>query len=496
MNAENMEIKFLDFSDKVILNCIKYLDLCELYTSVRQVCQRMKCIVDNFIQLSGVFILASERDEFDTRLPTEVLYVFTQASNTMLISKRTLPPFPNPNNSYDTEDYEVRHILDLGLFGTIVDTNRIVLGLYCKEHWRSIQDKVGIKEQRNKLKPKSHVENRERKISESKSKHCIYWSKNDAEDWNEESAATIYTTNNDINHETKDNTIESGTTEKSGQNTPRLILHNRETEKSGGNKYLLVPYLYEYSETSKTWIQIELLAIEPLIFPNDIQCQLSFREKADSIFVELRINMKDTEDAKHSFIKFTRNEDFKNTRTYANETLRPIGGSQNFYGNSNLNYQSGLCDIGDDILSFYKINQRWWHQGVLHNYGNERRCKDVSVSLRDNFKSSPTNFFQLKEFLFFIKQDNNGLYIQKYCPREETFLPRMYRLPRIVEHADKILTSANESFAILLGHTETREEFTKNDSIVLIFTEKEGVEVMNIRLSHYFCDSEILLRVK
>ena len=496
MKSESIEVKFLDFSDKLILNCIKYLDLCELYTSVRQVCQRIKCIVDNFIQLSGVFILASERDEFDTRLPTEALYVFTNTSNVMSISKKTLPPFPNPINSYDTEDYVVRHITDVGFFGTVVDTNRIVLGLYCKEYWRCLQDKAGIKEQKNKLKPKSHAENRERKVSESKTKHCIYWSKNDAEDWNEGSAATIYTTNNDIDHETKDNIIESETSEKSSQNTPRLILHNRETEKSGGDKYLLVPYLYEYCETSKTWMRIELAAIEPLIFSNDVHCQLSFREKTDSIFVELRIKMKGPEDTKSLFIKFTRNEDFKNTSTIAYETLRPTGGSQNFTDRSNLNYQSALLDIGDDVISFYEINQRWWHQGVLQNYGNERRWKDASVNPRDNFKRFPTNFFQLKEYLFFIKEDYNGLYIQRYCPRQETFFPSIHRLPRIVEDVNKILTSANEAFTILLGHMKPREELSKKNSVAMIYTKKEGIKVMNIRLTHYFCDSEILIRVK
>lgn len=119
-------MNLLELPDKIILHIIEYLDFCDLYLSVRQVCQRVKCIVDDFIRLKGIFLLASERDDFDTRLHIETLYVLTKDSNKMVIFKKTLPPFPNPCNSYDTEDYQVRHMSDIGMFGTVVDTNRIV----------------------------------------------------------------------------------------------------------------------------------------------------------------------------------------------------------------------------------------------------------------------------------------------------------------------------------------------------------------------------------
>ena len=493
-------MNLLDLADKNILNVIEYLDFCDLFLSVRQVCQRLKCIIDDFIHLKGIFLLASERDDFDTRMPIEILYVLSKDSNKMVIFRKTLPPFPNPCNSYDTEDYQVRHMSDIGMFGTVVDTNRIVIGLYCKERWTSLRARVGNKEHRRKLTPKPHTENRDRKIFEGEIKHCIYWSKNDGEDSEDESAAKIFTANKDKSHKNKEMIYDTGSTESEAQKSPRFSLDDKETNDE--DKYLLVPYLYEFSYTSEKWRQIELSAIQPLIYANDIQCQMAFRENEDSIFVELKIGTEGVDDSvKTCFVKFNRNENFKTPGSFPHETLRPIDSLQNFTANSTLCYQSGLCDISEDIISFYEINQRWYDQGLLQNYGNERKCEDVCVSSQDHYKSLPTNFFKLNENIYFIKQVENALTIQKYCPRLEKFSGHEYMVPPLVKCVDKILTSANENFAIIFGFSNTKEERnpfpgTENNPIVIIFTEKDGVQDMNINLSHYSCNTGILMRIK
>ena len=501
MNLEKDGINLLDLPNKIILDVIKLLldkkllDYCDLYISVRQACRRLRSLVDNFIQLNGIFLLASERDEFDNRLPTEILYVFSKDNNSMSICTKELPPFPNPFNSYDTEDYQITHISDVGFFGTVIDTNRIVVGLYCKERWKNLHANVGKKEARRKLKPKSHAEDREHKISESEGKLCIYWSKNDGEDSKDDSAAKIFTTNTDTNEKSEMN-LESDMVEPGPQNTPRLALGDMETESNEGDRYLLIPYLYEYNYSSEKWMRIELSAIHPLIYPFDVQCQLAFCQKDDSILVELRIQKEEMDDIKTLFIKFSRNEDFKGPSSHAHEALKPIDSSNNFTDSSTLSYHSGLCDIGQDIISFYEINQRWWHQGALQNYGNERRWKDNCSRPEDHYKKFPRNFFTLNQNLYFIKEGQSGLTIQKYCPKQEKFCPTGHAMPFIVEYVNKIITAAMENFAIIFGYKKPKQEKMKSNPIVMIFTENDGAKDMNIYLSHYSCDTGILMRIR
>ena len=294
--------------------------------------------------------------------------------------------------------------------------------------------------------------------------------------------------------------LDNGSTDREARKSPRFSLDGKETNDE--DKYLLVPYLYEYSYTIKKWRQIELSTIHPLIYSNDIQCQMAFRENGDSIFVELKINTEGVDDCvKTCFIKFSRNENLKSPGSFAHETLRPIDSLQNVTTNSTLCYQSGLCDISEDIISFYEINQRWYDQGVLQNYGNERKWKDVCVSTQHHYKSSPRNFFKLNENVYFIKEVENALTIQKYCPRLEKFSGHEYMVPPLVKCVGKILTSANENFAIIFGFRNSKEERnpfpgTENNPIVMIFTEEDGVKDMNINLSHYSCNTGILMRIK
>ena len=131
------------------------------------------------VEFIGVFLLTSEIESLDMRLPTEVMYVFKQNKHVLSACSKMLPSFPSPPNSYDTEDFMVRHVSDIGFFGTILNPNRIVVGLYCKEYWKMTQTESGVKERRLKFKPRSKTHEKENKISESKSEHCIYWKKSE-----------------------------------------------------------------------------------------------------------------------------------------------------------------------------------------------------------------------------------------------------------------------------------------------------------------------------
>lgn len=475
-NNLKKEIHILDLPEFVINNILKYISKYELYVTIRKVCRKLRMRVDDFLQLMGLFLLTSERGDFDMRLPTQVLYVFEENKSMVSVFLKALPPYPNPTNSYDTDDNFVRHISDIGYFGNILNGDRIVVGVYCKELWTNSKNGSGKKERRLKLRPRLKTNDKENKTTEVNTNHCIYWKKNEGlqSTPQDQSKAMIYLSNRNENIQEETDVLYQDEKEndvaESTNDSPSIIKHK-------GGKYVLVPYLYEHDLTSNKWLPIELSAIHPIIYDGEVQCSLGFCLQEHSIFVELNVQIEGFQDHQTVFVRFSQvqGSGLKQTFEYV------LGGVDDLFEYDSLNPL---------------VNRRWWDQGIFRIYNNENLLSATTLNSRRNYELIPRHFFRLKHHVYFVKDYCLGLNIVKYCPKNEKFRKPVYRLPSNVSHVEKVLTDEMESFAILIVSLRKITDLTSSDRRILIFTEREGIKDVGINLSHFCSKSSILLRIR
>ena len=150
--ASGKQIELLYLPENVIRKIFGYLNCEDLYLSLRKTCKLLSKYVDNYIQVSGVFLLVTgaakqghaqgndSKDAwcFDDRPPCKIIYIFKQNQKILSIIGETIPSSPNPTPQRSLFFYERNFKLcsckEIACFGGWVK-GRIIAGYLCKECW-------------------------------------------------------------------------------------------------------------------------------------------------------------------------------------------------------------------------------------------------------------------------------------------------------------------------------------------------------------------------
>ena len=107
-------ITILNLPEAIFREIFKRLDLETIY-SMKDVCQQIKHYVDGFLELGGIFMLATGRD-----VPNEFIHIFKQTNKKPIIYSTLGDPYPYPRGFRAT---------DLWSFGATLN-KKTVLGVY------------------------------------------------------------------------------------------------------------------------------------------------------------------------------------------------------------------------------------------------------------------------------------------------------------------------------------------------------------------------------
>ena len=136
--ASEKQIGLLYLPENVIHEIFLYLRCEELYLSIRKTCRLFSKYVDNYYQLSGVFLLVPgvmKQDRLQVgRAPCKMIYALKQNKKLLPMFWEEIPSLPKPYTQKIANDLELMSCEEIGCFGGLIK-QRIVAGYFCKEHW-------------------------------------------------------------------------------------------------------------------------------------------------------------------------------------------------------------------------------------------------------------------------------------------------------------------------------------------------------------------------
>ena len=94
------ELNLIDLCEDVLHEIFRYFDYHYTYLNLRNVCNRLRCCVDRFMQLGGIFMLIERSNPFEEvlkRRSSELIYAYKQNGNLVSIRSKLTPPLPDPD---------------------------------------------------------------------------------------------------------------------------------------------------------------------------------------------------------------------------------------------------------------------------------------------------------------------------------------------------------------------------------------------------------------
>ena len=115
---------FLDLNEDVLREIFLYLEYDEVFYVLGNVCKQLKETVDTYIQLGGVFLLCSVPG-----MPSKLLHIFERNSRIVSICSKLGPALPRPSL---VDSLESNVTFDIGSFGCRLKEKNVV-GVYYTE---------------------------------------------------------------------------------------------------------------------------------------------------------------------------------------------------------------------------------------------------------------------------------------------------------------------------------------------------------------------------
>lgn len=316
--------------------------------------------------------------------------------------------------------------------------------------------------------------------------------------------------------------------------------YRRPSQRSG---YRLVPYLFEYERSKKSWLPILPSSTQPLTYRKDITCDLTFCSVGNSMLVRLSINkggeygLGEEYDYKIASFKFdieykeSKNDSDVSNITFSMEYLDAINQEENVdcqlemteteqldtaVGGSdwsselqkrNIDYtlrESCLIEMRSDRIilfgyqeSFQEHTQNRLCQASLKIKGFKMTCSNIDTYIVEDIIRKPI-CFKLKDNVYIMESfrgiPNCGtqhLKCVRYSTLDKTYDSSNYLLPSLLKSIHAVITDPEEDFAILLGlmeapiTTDINGRFQIHKPRLLIFTEKDGFQqkLRNVDLS-------------